>query len=88
MKNLSEYFEEVDSLFIHKSRKPRLSTYDYTLGRFPHGWCFSVVNSWYKWSDAGLKHQFGVWSTPEAAINEFLEYVKDNHIKVKLLMDK
>lgn len=88
MKNLSELLKEVDSLFVHKSRAVRLSSYDYTLGRFPYGWSFSVTNSWYKWSDAGLKHEFGAWSTPEAAINEFLQYVKDNHIKVESLMDK
>ena len=88
MKSLSELLKEVDSLFVHKSRAVRLSSYDYTLCRFPYGWSFSVTNSWYKWSAAGLKHEFGAWSTPEAAVNEFLQYVKDNHIKVESLMDK
>jgi len=88
VKSLSELLKEVDALFPHASRKPRLSSYDYTLGRFPYGWSFSVTNSWYKWSDARLKHEFGAWSTPEAAVNEFLQYVKDNHINVESLMDK
>jgi hypothetical protein len=88
VKILSELLKEVDALFVHKSREVRLSSYDYVLARFPYGWSFSVTNSWYKWSDARLKHEFGAWSTPEAAVNEFLQYVKDNHINVKSLMDK
>ncbi len=88
MKSLSDLLKEVDALFPHASRKPRLSSYDYTLGRFPYGWSFSVTNSWYKWSDARLKHEFGAWSTPEGAIQEFLDYVKANHVNVESLMDK
>ena len=88
MKNLSDLLKEVDALFPHASRKSRLTSYDYILGRFPYGWSFSVTNSWYKWSDAGLKHEFGAWSTPEGALQEFLDYVKSNHVNVESLMDK
>jgi hypothetical protein len=88
MKSLSELLEEVDALFVHASRKPSLATYDYSLGRFPYGWNFSVVNSWHKWSDAKLKNDFGSWNTPEGAVQEFLDYVKKNKINVKSLMDK
>lgn len=88
MKSLSDLLKEVDALFPHASRKPRLSSYDYTLGRFPYGWSFSVTNSWYKWMDAGLNHQFGAWSTPEGAVLEFLDYVKTNRVNVESLMDK
>ena len=88
MKTLSELLEEVDSLFVHKSREPRLATYDYSLGRFPFGWNFSVINSWGKWLDAGLKHEFGAWNTPEASVHEFLNYVKANNVNVESLMDK
>jgi len=88
VKSLSKLLEEADALFVHKSREVRLSSYDYTLGRFPYGWSFSVINSWNKWSDANLKHEFGVWSTPEDAVYDFLQYVKDNHVNVELLMNE
>jgi hypothetical protein len=87
-KSLSALLNDVDALFRHASRKPRTTSYDYTLGRFPYGWSFSVTNSWYKWNDAGLKHEFGAWSTPEGAVQEFLDYVANNHIDVESLMDK
>jgi len=88
MKNLSDLLQEVDALFGHTSREPKLSPYDYTLGRYPYGWNFSIRNSRYKWNDANLKHDFGVWQIPENAVREFLDYVKENNIDVESLMDK
>jgi len=87
VKNLSELLKEVDALFVH-SEEVRFDSYDYTLGRFPRGWNLSVSNSWYKWSDAGLKHDFGIWNTPEGAVLEFLCYVKEHNVNVESLMDK
>jgi hypothetical protein len=88
VKSLSKLLKEVDALFPHASRKPHLSSEDYTLGRFPYGWSFSVSNSWHRWGDAGLIYEFGAWSTPEGALQEFLDYVKSNNINVESLMDK
>lgn len=84
---LSMLLSEVDKLFKHKSTKHRLSTYDYTLGRFPSGWQFSVVNSWYRWNDASHQHQFGVYEKPEQAVAAFLDYVHRNKINVAKLME-
>jgi len=86
--DLKTLLTKVDRLFQHKSREAKLSSYDYTLGRFPYGWTFSVTNSWYKWSDAKLKHEFGAWNEPEYAIKDFLDYVETNNINVKKLMDE
>lgn len=87
MKNLNLLIDEVDKLFKHKNNPSGPWTFDYSLGKFPQGWQFSVVNSWHKWSAKKLKHVFGVWTTPEAAIAEFLDYVRDNKINVAKLMD-
>ena len=86
--DLKTLLDRVDKLFIHKSRAVKLSTYDYTLGRFPYGWTFSVTNSWPKWSAKNLKHEFGAWNEPEYAVKDFLDYVKLNKINVAKLMDQ
>jgi hypothetical protein len=88
MNELSELLTRVDALFPHKKIRKGPDSYDYTLGKFPRGWSFDVVNSWHKWSDKRLQHQFGIWNTPEGAILEFLDYVKENNINVKSLMEK
>lgn len=59
----------------------------YALSRFPYGWTFTLINSWHKWIDADLDHHFSVWEDPEDAVQEFLDYVKDNDIDVGKLMD-
>jgi hypothetical protein len=85
VKTLSALLREVDSLFS----KPQTGvnfTYNYSLGRFPIGWQFTVTNNWYRWSDKGLEHQFGVHTTPEGAVQAFLDYVKTNNIDVAELM--
>jgi hypothetical protein len=82
---LEQLLREVDALFT----KPQISinfTYNYSLGRFPKGWCFTVTNNWYRWSDRGLEHQFRVLATPQAAVQAFLDYVKAHNIDVADLM--
>lgn len=88
MSELKELITKADNLFVHKDGKPRLYTYDYTLGRFPYGWNFSVVNSWQKWLKKGLTHEFGVYQELEQAIWAFLNYVEQNEIDVAKLMDR
>lgn len=85
--DLKSLLIEVDKLFP-TCKKPKLSSYNYYLGRFPYGWSFTVVNSWYKWSDAKLQHEFGAYKEPEYAVGAFLSYVKLNKINVKKLCEK
>lgn len=81
---LAELLAKADGLFNHD--KPS-GCYQFTIGRFPHGWTFSVVNSWHRWSGAGRTHQFGPCPTPEEAIIAFLSSVKDNGMWVEQLQD-
>lgn len=84
MDKLKELLNKADRLFP-STEKPELSPYNYTLGRFPYGWKFTVTNNWYAWSDAGLKHDFGTYKEPEYAVRAFLDYVAENNIDVPML---
>ena len=88
MQDLKTLLMEVDCLFIHKNRNKSPHIYDYTLGRFPNGWTFSVVNSWQKWIDAGFQHDFGAYGSPENALYSFLVYVEKYNIPIQYLMEK
>lgn len=83
MKTLEQLLRECDQLWSYD--EPIAYTFNYTLGRFPGGWQFSVTNDWYKWNDAGLKHTFGVYTTASGAIRAFLNYVRENKIDVRAL---
>ena len=83
---LSELLAECDKLWDYDIEVA--FTYNYDLAKFPAGWQFNVTNDWYKWSDAKFKHNFGIYRTPEYAIIAFLEYVKENKIKVKKLANR
>jgi hypothetical protein len=84
---LSDLLFEVDRQFVHKpsKRKDALVTYDYSLGKFPNNWCFTVTNDWHQWLDKHLNIDF-YGATPEAAVRNFLQYVIDNKINVHKLM--
>lgn len=82
--SLSELIAAVDE---HFNRDKPSGVYLYTLGRFQHGWVFNVVENWTRWMSARLKHQFGPHEKPEAAVKEFLDYVKQNRIMVSGLQD-
>lgn len=86
MPDLSQLLNKVDALFSHVPTR-RNETYNYSLGRFPSGWNFTVTNSWHKWMDRNLNHEFGLYATPEAAVVAFLNYVEDNQISVKELTE-
>lgn len=62
-------------------------TYDFYLGKFSHGWQFNVTNSWQAWMTKGLTYTFGTYAIPEQAVRAFLEYVQENKINVRSLMD-
>lgn len=79
---------KAEKLFVHKRKPTGPDSYDFILGKFPRGWSFSVVNSWHLWLERGYETNFRIWSTPEAAVNEFLKYVKENKINVAKLMEK
>ena len=85
MKSLETLIKEVDALFPTSPDCEGILSYNYTLGRFPCGWKFSVTNNWYNWSDKRLEHQFGVYKKPEYALQAFLNYVKENNIDVMAL---
>lgn len=88
MNELSELLAKVDYLFgLERNQKPKLQSYCYSLGRFPYGWQFNVVDSWQKWMDAGFNTNFGVYYFPEYAVQAFLNYVQENHIDAKSLRD-
>ena len=82
-KDLKALLMEVDKMFPFSKRK--LSTYNYSLGKFPSGWNFKVVNNRYTWSDKQLQHEFGLYAQPEFAVQAFLDYVKKNKINVRRL---
>ncbi len=84
---LNELLSIVDSLWPTKD-KATLSCYSYTIGRFPFGWCFSVVESWQKWMDRGFRHQFGAYKRPEYALAAFIQYCLENNIQPHKLIDK
>jgi hypothetical protein len=86
VKTLSELLNEVQTHFAQTQKGPSY-TYDYTLGKFPDGWCFNVVNSWHKWVAANRQHEFGRYQTPEEAVQAFLNYVRENRIMVHGLQE-
>ena len=71
-----------------KWRKPRLTSYNFTIGYMPYGYSFRVVNSWHKWLDKGYAFQFGTHKVIDDCIREFLNYVRDNKINVKKLWEE
>lgn len=76
---LAELLAKVNEHFDHS--KPS-GVYQYTLGKFPHGWNFRVVNDWQRWHSAGRETEFGPFATPEEALSAFLTYVRENRICV------
>lgn len=84
MRELDTLLKQAVKLFPDKEKQ--LATYNFTLGRFPGHWRFSVVNSWHKWSQNKLETQFSAYS-PEEAVSAFLTYVRENKINVKKLAD-
>jgi len=84
MKDLKTLLLEADKMFP-SSKKPKLATYNYSLGKFPYGWVFTVVNNWYRWMDKGYKTNFGAYQEPEYAVAAFLSYVKEHKINVRKL---
>ena len=84
-KELNELLKEIDKLFPTKKIENVADSYSFSLSRFQRGfWCFNVVDDWHKWLDKKLQSEF-YGSTPQEAIRNFLEYVKENKIKVKQL---
>lgn len=77
---------EAASLFTN--RLAPNETYQFTLGKFPSGWTFRVVDSWHRWMDMKLKHEFGNYQTPEQAVQAFLDYVSENRIEVSRLQER
>ena len=85
-KTLGELLNEVQTHFA-QTQKRRCYTYDFTLGKFPDGWCFKVVNSWQKWMAANRQHEFGNYQTPEEAVQDFLNYIREHRIMVSGLQE-
>lgn len=81
---LAELLTRASGQFDHT--KPS-GCYQFTLGQFPHGWTFRVVNSWQLWHAAGRQTEWGPFPTPEEALSAFLSYVKENRISVAGLQD-
>lgn len=72
---------------FRESRRP-LECFTFTLGKMPSGWRFQVVDSWSRWMDAGLKHEFGLYESPEQAVRAFLDYVAANKVECHRLQDR
>jgi hypothetical protein len=77
----------VDSLFP-ATTKAETSCYNYTIGRMPYGWVFSVINNWRGWMDKGYEHKFGAYKIPAHCLAAFLEYVVKNNIEPEKLYEK
>lgn len=86
MKTLEELIAECDKLWDYDINVA--FTFNYSLGKFPAGWQFSVNNNWCNWSAKKLTHTFGIYNKPEHAISAFLEYVKREGIDVKKLAER
>ena len=56
--------------------------YLFSLGKFPGGWVFRVVDDWNRWRSAGLTYEFGRFAHPEEAVEAFLDYVRTKGIDV------
>jgi hypothetical protein len=82
LRSLDELLKQADALWPDPTPT---GSYNYGLGRFPQGWGLYVCNSWEKWMRAGLRHDFRIYSTPEAAVQAFLDYVKENKVDVAAL---
>jgi hypothetical protein len=87
-KDLKSLLNEVDKLFPSSSSNSKNKPYNYSLGKFPNGWQFNVINDWNKWFDNGFLSYFGRYSQPEKAVQAFLDYVKKHKINVKKLCKK
>lgn len=84
---LAELITIVESLFpSHK--KDKFDGYNFTLGKFPRGWSFRVVNSWHTWLKKGYDTDFGLWDKPEHCLSSFLEYCIKHRIKPIDLIEK
>jgi hypothetical protein len=86
MADLDQLLNKVDALFGHVPTR-RNETYNYSLGRFPSGWNFHVTNDWHKWMDRSLPYKFGLYGTPAAAVQAFLDYVEANSVNVQELTE-
>lgn len=87
MSKLDELLKQAEAMFPN-TEKASVGCYNFTLGRFPDGWSFDVVNSWHKWMDKGLRTSFGLYSKPEYAVAAFLKYVREKNINVMRLAEK
>jgi len=76
---LADLLQVVDELFPKSENK--MTCYNYSIGRMPYGWRFTVTNSWQKWMSKKLQHDFGAYDTIEACLAAFLEYVIKNKIE-------
>jgi hypothetical protein len=85
-KTLEQLLKIAESLF--PKSKPKLSCYNFDLGYFPYGWKFSVTNSWHKWMQKKLDHEFGIYKDPKFCVIDFLKYVRNNKINVMKLTER
>ena len=85
--SLEELILLAESLFPH-FRKPRLTCYNFTIGYFPYGYVFNVVNSWQNWNKKNYITKFGAYKDIRDCVIEFLKYVKTNKINIRDLWEK
>lgn len=87
---LSQLLNQADKLFRNpnKENDENACTINFSLERFARGWSFHVVGAWAKWLNVGFKYDFGLYKYPEGAVKAFLDYVKENGIDVRALMEK
>lgn len=83
---LLELLSKANALFSRKYPNAKADSYNFTLGKMPRGWRFSVINSWQTWHEKHLETDFGLYAEPEHAVEAFLSYVKENNIDVVSLM--
>lgn len=86
--SLEEGVAICNELWPAMTDKVRLTSSDFNLARYPHGWSFTVVNNWYEWVANHLEYEFGTYERPEDAVAAFLEYVLANNVDVRALADE
>ena len=84
MKSLGTLIREIDSKF--RKKKQRIHQHTWCLVRLNDGmWQIKVYDDWHKWMDEDIEELRSIFSTPEEACIQFLNYIESKKINLKRL---
>lgn len=81
-KCLGQLMEEIRCQFKTKNQKYNIICFSLVYWQDGY-WSIKVTDDWHKWIDEGIEEPSDLYETPEGACEGFLEFVKDNKIKLK-----